>query len=277
MGFLDWFKQVYRPEGPDKKEPAGVHSTTPYFHLPEDRPKDQERHNLQQDLIDAIRKAGADEDPQMISALIDYIAKRSGIKTYASVEDPFLQKVFEKRKYDIRNMIEGFFYEHPEYLPEMSFKESAFGELPPETQSFVDTVLQNVEVSWMEKEFKETETETAIGPDGKERVFEKGFVPEGFKVVNKEPTKLPDEAFTEEEVEPPQTPVVPDVPQPPAVPDIPKPPATPVAQPAPVVQPTQPVEVPLQELQPKVPNITETAPRVEPRLKIRRKKAPIYY
>lgn len=186
MSLLDWFKKVYH-QGKDDKSPSGSHQNTPYYHMPEDRPNKTDRHNTQQDLIDAIRKAGENENPEMISALIEYIGKRAGIKTFAA-NDQFIKNVFNTRNKDIRNIINEFFddEENRKYLPD----QESIGELSIDSISFIEnftnSVIKKAEDIWLQREFKEIETETAIGPDGKEHVFEKGAVPEGYEILNKE-------------------------------------------------------------------------------------------
>jgi len=177
---LDWFKKVYLQ--PESKSPADY---KPYFHMPADRPKGAPaRHNLQQDLIDAIRASSKGQDPEMIAALISYIESKSGLKTFASNVPDFLKGVMDKRKQDIRNLLYFFFDENPQYLLTDADSFMATGALPEEAEIFTEEVLKNAEKLWLDREFQEVETVDAVGPDGKIKTFEKSSVPPDYKTLN---------------------------------------------------------------------------------------------
>ena len=181
---LDWFRKVYLQ--PESKSPENY---KPYFHMPTDRPKQAPaRHNLQQDLIDAIRASSKGQDPEMIAALLSYIESKSGLKTFASNVPDFLKGVMDKRKQDIRNLLYFFFDENPQYLLADADSFMATGSLPAEAEIFTGEVLKNVERLWLEREFQEIETVDAVGPDGKIKTFDKDNVPPDYKPLNRDTT-----------------------------------------------------------------------------------------
>ena len=157
--------------------------------MPADRPKQAPaRHNLQQDLIDAIRASSKGQDPEMIAALLSYIESKSGLKTFASNVPDFLKGVMDKRKQDIRNLLYFFFDENPQYLLADADSFMATGSLPAEAEIFTGEVLKNVERLWLEREFQEIETVDAVGPDGKIKTFDKDNVPPDYKPLNRDTT-----------------------------------------------------------------------------------------